>query len=192
MLKKIKSVLIYASVGFSALAFTACTGQSGNLPETQSEVQITFAEDKATEVTAATAATAQQETTITTAASETEESAVSEMKISINGTEADVVWEDNESVRALMELVKGGELSVSMSGYGGFEQVGELGRSLPSEDTQITTEPGDIVLYSGDKIVVFYGSNTWRYTKLGHISDMTDQEIEKLLSGGDVEIKIYR
>ena len=189
MLKKIKSVFIFTAAGFSALAFTACAGQSGDFGGTQSEVQITFAEDKATEVTAATA---QQETTITTAASETEESAVSEMKISINGTEADVVWEDNESVRALMELVKGGELTVSMSGYGGFEQVGELGRSLPSEDTQITTEPGDIVLYSGDKIVVFYGSNTWSYTKLGHISDMTDQEIEKLLSGGDVEIKIYR
>jgi len=188
MVKKIKSVLIFITAGFSALAFTACTGRSSNLAETQSVAQSAFAEDESTEVATA----AGQETTMTTAETKITESAVSEMKISINGTEADVVWEDNESVRALMELVKGGELTVSMSGYGGFEQVGELGRSLLRDDMQITTEPGDIVLYSGDKIVVFYGSNTWSYTKLGHISGMTDSDLEKLLGGGDVEIKIYR
>ena len=191
MLKKIKSVFIFTAAGFSALAFTACAGQSGDFAGTQSEVQSTFAEDKATEVTAATS---QQETTTMTAATEAEtrESEAGEMKLRINGTEVDVEWEDNESVRALKELVKSGELTVPMAGYGGFEQVGELGEALPREDTQITTQAGDIVLYSGDKIVVFYGSNTWSYTKLGHISDMTGPELEKLLGGGDVEIKIYR
>ena len=191
MLKKLKSVFIFTAAGFSALAFTACAGQSGNLAETQSVAQSAFVEDKATEVTAATA---QQETTTMTAATEAEtrESEAGEMKLRINGKEVDVEWEDNESVRALKERVKSRELAVPMAGCGGFEQVGELGRSLLRDDTQITTEPGDIVLYSGDKIVVFYGSNTWSYTKLGHISGMTDSDLEKLLGGGDVEIKIYR
>ena len=78
-------------------------------------------------------------------------------------------------------------MKVSM--YGGFEQVGSLGESLPRNDEQITTEYGDIVLYSGNQIVVFYGSNSWAYTRLGHI-DMTQEELTELLGNGDVEITL--
>lgn len=77
-----------------------------------------------------------------------------------------------------------------MSMYGGFEQVGSLGMTLPRNDTRITTAAGDIVLYSGNQMVVFYGSNTWAYTRLGKITDKTDQELTQLLSGGDVTIRI--
>jgi len=77
-----------------------------------------------------------------------------------------------------------------MSLYGGFEQVGPVGRNLPRDDRQITTVPGDIVLYSGNRIVVFYGSNSWSYTKLGHISDKSNAELAKLLGNGDITLTL--
>ena len=112
------------------------------------------------------------------------------MKMTINNTPVTVEWEDNEAVAALCEAVKENPLMISMSMYGGFEQVGSLGMSLPQSDTRITTEAGDIVLYSGDQMVVFYGSNTWAYTRLGHITDKTQTELTQLLSNGNVTITL--
>ena len=114
----------------------------------------------------------------------------SEMILLINDTPVQVAWEDNEAVAALREAVRENPLTISMSMYGGFEQVGPLGMSLPQSDTRITTDPGDIVLYSGDQMVVFYGSNTWAYTRLGHITDKTQAELTELLSNGDVIITV--
>ena len=112
------------------------------------------------------------------------------MTMTIGYTKVNVDWEANSSVDALKELVSSGPLSIDMSMYGGFEQVGSIGQSLPREDKQTTTSSGDIVLYSGNQLVVFYGSNSWAYTRLGHISDKTDAEIEALLSKGDVTITL--
>ena len=81
-------------------------------------------------------------------------------------------------------------LVIQMSMYGGFEQVGPIGQSLPRNDVQTTTVSGDIVLYSGNQIVVFYGPNSWAYTRLGHITDKTAFEMKELLGNGDVTITI--
>ena len=113
-----------------------------------------------------------------------------EMKMLINNTPVTVEWEDNEAVEALKEAVKENPLVIHMSMYGGFEQVGSLGMSLPRNDTRITTSPGDVILYSGNQMVVFYGSNTWAYTRLGHITDQTQQELKQLLSNGNVTITL--
>ena len=113
-----------------------------------------------------------------------------ELKMRINGTAVTVQWEDNEAVAALKEAVKDKPLTVQMSMYGGFEQVGSLGMSLPRNDTRITTSPGDVILYSGNQMVVFYGSNTWAYTRLGHITDKTPAELTQLLSNGNVTITL--
>ena len=113
-----------------------------------------------------------------------------ELKMRINGTSVTVQWEDNEAVAALKEAVKDKPLTVQMSMYGGFEQVGSLGMSLPRNDTLITTSPGDVILYSGNQMVVFYGSNTWAYTRLGHITDKTPAELTQLLSNGNVTITL--
>ena len=113
-----------------------------------------------------------------------------ELKMRINGTAVTVQWEDNEAVAALKEAVKADPITVQMSMYGGFEQVGSLGMSLPRNDTRITTSPGDVILYSGDQVVVFYGSNTWAYTRLGHITDKTPAELTQLLSNGNVTITL--
>ena len=112
------------------------------------------------------------------------------MKFMIDTTEVTVAWEDNASVDALQELVNEDPLTIHMSMYGGFEQVGSIGTSLPRKDVQTTTTSGDIVLYSGNQIVVFYGSNSWAYTRLGHIQDKTEEEMRDLLSHGNVDITI--
>ena len=119
---------------------------------------------------------------------DTKEDAEAMMQMRIGDTLVAVEWEDNESVRALKNLCSDTPLTIQMSMYGGFEQVGSIGTSLPRNDVQTTTGAGDIVLYSGNQIVVFYGSNSWAYTRLG-----TDQDaagMSKLLGNGDVTITI--
>lgn len=110
------------------------------------------------------------------------------MVMKIGDTSVDVTWEDNDSIKELNKLAESG-LSISMSMYGGFEQVGSIGQSISRNDVQMTTQSGDIVLYSGNQLVVFYGSNSWSYTKLGKIN-LSQKELEKLLGNGDVTIKL--
>lgn len=110
------------------------------------------------------------------------------MIMTIGNTKVDVSWEDNDSVRELRELASSG-ITIQMSMYGGFEQVGSIGQSVTRNDKQTTTEPGDIVLYSGNQLVVFYGSNSWSYTRLGKIN-LSDEELENLLGNGDVTITL--
>ena len=109
------------------------------------------------------------------------------MKLTIGETEVPVTWEDNESVDALKALAAKEPLTIQLSMYGGFEQVGPIGQSIVRDDQQMTTEAGDIVLYSGNQIVVFYGSNSWAYTRLGHV-ELSQKELENLLGNGDVEL----
>ena len=112
------------------------------------------------------------------------------LQIMIGDSTVAVEWENNESVNALLDRVKDTPLTVQMSMYGGFEQVGSLGESLPRNDAQTTTQAGDIVLYSGNQIVVFYGSNSWAYTRLGRITDKTRQELADLLGSGNVTLTL--
>lgn len=112
------------------------------------------------------------------------------MTVKIDGIEVNVAWEDNESVQSIKELAKNGGLTINTHQYGGFEQVGEIGHNIVSDNVQMTTEPGDIVLYAGNNIVVFYGSNSWSYTKLGKIVDMSNEELKKLLNRSNVVLTI--
>ena len=112
------------------------------------------------------------------------------LRLFINDTEVTVDWEKNESVNTLINLASTGPLTVQMSMYGGFEQVGSLGTSLPRNDVQTTTQAGDVVLYSGNQIVVFYGSNSWAYTRLGQITNVSAEDMTNLLGNGDVTIMI--
>ena len=114
-----------------------------------------------------------------------------EMKLLIGNTPVEVSWEENASTEALKELITISPLKIQMSMYGGFEQVGSVGTSLPRDDVQMTTSAGDIVLYSGNQIVVFYGSNSWAYTRLGKITGKSAADLEGLLGNGDVTITIF-
>ena len=108
------------------------------------------------------------------------------MKLIIDNTVVPVTWEQNASTAALQKLLP---LTIKMSPYGGFEQVGDIGQNITSEDKQITTQYGDIVLYAGNKLVIFYGSNSWAYTRLGHI-DLSKQELTALLNRDGVTVQL--
>lgn len=110
--------------------------------------------------------------------------------MSINGNPVSVAWEKNDSVEGLKKLTESQTVTIKMSKYGGFEQFGPIGSNLPSNDIPITTSAGDIVLYDNDKMVIFYGSNTWEYTRLGKIRGMTAIELRVLLGGENVTITL--
>lgn len=113
-----------------------------------------------------------------------------ELTLMIDGTVIPVIWEENPSVAELLEWASGEPIHIAMSMYGGWEQVGSLGRSIPENDAQITADTGDIMLYSGNQIVLFYGENSWAYTKLGHIN-LSEEEVINLLSNGAVNISFW-
>jgi len=123
---------------------------------------------------------------------EKEEDAVETNQIYIQVGESTLmaVLEDNESVEALKEFLADGPVTISASNYGGFEKVCSLGIELPKNDSQTTTHAGDICLYSGNQIVIFYGSNSWAYTRLGKVSDADKTELETILSGEETEITL--
>ena len=112
------------------------------------------------------------------------------MKITVNGTELTATLEDNSSAQALTELLNQGNITLDMSDYGSFEKVGDLPQSLPVNDESITTVPGDIILYEGNKITIYYAENTWNFTKLGHIDDITQDELKAILGGGNVTVTL--
>lgn len=108
--------------------------------------------------------------------------------IKINDNVLSATLEDNSSSKALVDKLKQGDITIKMSDYGNFEKVGELGFSLPANDKSITTQPGDIILYQKDKITIYYDTNTWDFTKLGKIDNVSQNELKKILGDGDVSV----
>ena len=114
-----------------------------------------------------------------------------EIFLTIGSRKISVKLEKNAAVAALIERLQEGDITYTASDYGGFEKVGSLGDPLPRSDTQMTTQPGDVILYAGDQIVLFYGSNSWSYTKLGRVQDISAEEWRNLLTQIDpVSVKI--
>ena len=99
------------------------------------------------------------------------ETAMDKITLSFNDRTYTATLADNPSAQAFAELLKDGPLTVSAHDYGNFEKVGSLGTELPRTDEQITTAPGDIILYQGNQITVYYAQNTWNFTRLGRIDD---------------------
>lgn len=123
-----------------------------------------------------------------TSNSMTENNENTNLTLSVDGTPLRVKWENNSSVSALKELAADGNLTIKAHQYGGFEQVGSLPQRIESNDVHMTAEPGDIMLYSSNSVVVYYGTNTWSYTKLGHIENLSEAELQELLSGETVTL----
>ena len=112
-----------------------------------------------------------------------------QIQIQIGDTIMVAELENNDAADELIELLEAGEISMSASNYGGFEKVCSIGQSISRNDEQITTEPGDIMLYNGNQLVIFYDSNSWSYTPIGHI-DASAEELEEFLSGNEDEVII--
>ena len=185
-----KYCFIIAAVLGMALTLTACGGdtsednldgivdtQTQNQEERRADVQEEnrpgITEDKAD-------STMNDELTIDDNQSENEEetggNADMKMNVQIGDYNFMVTLEENEAVKELVDMMNEGPVTISMSDYSGFEKVGSLGRSLTRNDSQTTTKAGDIVLYNGNNIVMFYGSNSWSYTRIGKIDDLSDWE----------------
>lgn len=113
-----------------------------------------------------------------------------EIKISVSGKTLPVKIEDNEATKALVAALSEASITYEAHDYGGFEKVGPLGLTLPANNFQITTQPGDVILYSGNQIVLFYGSNTWSYTRLGKIQYESLDELKSFLKAGEGIISV--
>ena len=133
-----------------------------------------------------------------TAKAKSDKGELSDMKISIQITsdsgshKLTATLADNSSARALYDLLKKGPVKIKMSDYGNFEKVGSLGTTLPRNDTQITTSAGDIILYQGNQVTIYYDKNSWNFTRLGKVvstsstTTITQAELKKILGKGDV------
>ena len=115
---------------------------------------------------------------------------IAKMYLTINGNRIEVTLAKNSSVDALVEILKKGDVTYTANDYGGFEKVGSLGHTLPTNNSQITTQAGDVILYSGNQIVLFYGSNSWSYTRLGRINGYSVSELKALLGAGKGAVQV--
>ncbi len=190
---KVRKIVVIFIAFVMLMSVTSC-GQTETAKESTTESQETepvaiTASENAEAVNIGSVATTETEDDEIESVQDNESNQEAEtMVLTINGEQVSVEWEDNESVEALKNLVMTEPLAIRMSMYGGFEQVGSIGTSLPRNDVQTTTEAGDIVLYSGNQIVVFYGSNSWAYTRLGKVTDKSKTEMTELLGKGDVTV----
>ena len=201
-MKKIIAVLL---IVVCCVLFSACNGEENKTEITTPTTQLTTSESTTAAMTTQpttnttiepitqvpeTTAINKQETQAQSVEQTEQTEQTSALQMTIGNTPASVDWEDNAAVQALTELCRNHPLTIQMSMYGGFEQVGSIGTDLPQNDVQTTTSSGDIVLYSGNQMVVFYGSNSWEYTRLGRITDKTQAELTELLSNDNVTITL--
>ncbi len=112
------------------------------------------------------------------------------LDITIDGVTHSATLADNAATRSLIERLRQAPVTVTLNSSGGFEIWGALGFSLPTSNEQITAQPGDIVLYNGSNICMFYGSNSWSYTRLGHIDGLTESELKTFLKAGQSGISV--
>ena len=112
------------------------------------------------------------------------------LNLKVHNSTMKVKLADNAATKALVERLKEGAITYNAHDYGGFEKVGALGFSLPSNDTYITTEPGDIMLYTSNQLCIFFDSNSWEYTPVGKIEGMTKQQLKDAFGTGEVSITL--
>ena len=169
------------------LALTACGGNadtdtSDNITETKTEDQLEAHTDEQEEPQQA----GESATDVSESENkeETEEQTEMKMNVQIGDYTFTATLDNNTAVEEFVDMMKEGPVTISMSDYSGFEKVGSLGRSLTTSNSQTTTDAGDIVLYNGNNIVMFYGSNSWSYTRIGKIDDLSDWN--KALGSGSI------
>lgn len=117
-----------------------------------------------------------------------EEKIMDTIQIKVNNNVLNVKLEDNSSSKALVEKLKDGDVVVNAQDYGNFEKVGSLGFSLPTNDENITTQAGDLILYQGNQITLYYDTNSWMFTKLGRVQGVSDDELKQILGNGNVTL----
>lgn len=162
-------------VVLAALSFCACghdqVGPDGEIPSSQVEI----VEQESTDQDV-------QSSEMETSEAVEDDKERASLKITVGEYDFQATFEQNSSAEEFQELLEKGPVTIEMEDYGGFEKVGPLGTELTRNDEQITTEPGDVILYQGNQITIYYGTNSWNFTRLAKIDDVTDLK-EKLGTG---------
>ena len=109
------------------------------------------------------------------------------LKIHVNDTTFTATLEENSSAKAFAEFLTQGDLTLDMHDYGSFEKVADLPRSFPRNDTQIDTDAGDIILYQGNSITIYYDKNSWNFTRLARIDNVNKKRLQQILGNGNVK-----
>jgi len=118
------------------------------------------------------------------------ETMTTKMYITIDGRTETVTLTNNSATQALVAKLQEASVTVTLNSSGGFEIWGALGFSLPTSNEQINAQPGDIVLYNGSNICMFYGTNSWNYTLLGKIDGLSESELRTFLKAGESNISV--
>lgn len=190
-MKRILLLCAYASVLLGTLAVFGCVPSNepsvpdGRQPE-WSQAETT---DSSTEnVERETPIGSESETESSEVAQQGEAMAATEIQVEANGQTLAATLENNSSAEAFASLLATGPLTVSMRDYADMEKVGSLPTALPRSDAQISVGPGDVVLYQGNQITVYYGTNSWNFTKLAHIEGATAEQMRAFLGEGDADV----
>lgn len=155
------------------------------------ESQTSMQESSYQEISSTEAKTKLTDSTLTKREEENEEANMENentMKVTVGNTVFWATLADNSSAQALRELLAKEPLTIDMSDYANMEKVGPIGQSLPENNEQITTEAGDIILYLGDSLVIYYDTNSWNFTRIGKINDVTAEELKDALGSGNVTV----
>lgn len=163
-------------------ASSAQTEESQMETSALGETSSVLTEAQSTELSSSQAETSQTSQPTTNR----EENTAMKMNVQVGNSTFTATLEQNAAVDTLVQMMENAPVTIRMSDYAGFEKVGALGRSLPTSNSQTTTHPGDIVLYQGNQIVIFYGTNSWSYTRIGRIDDLTGWE--DALGNGNVTV----
>lgn len=189
-----KLIMVVAIASLLALAGCAqgqaspsASASSGSASAAGTEASSGSASAAGTEASSGSASASEASTAVeSSSASETSAS----LRMSVGDTQFTVALADTEAARTLVEKLQTEPVTVSLHAYGGFEQVGPLPWSLPTTDEQITTLPGDVMLYQGNQITIFTGSNSWAYTPLGSIEGATPEALFEAFGGETAEITL--
>lgn len=166
-MKKLFAVLFISVV--MAFAFAGCTDAPDNLPPENG---------------------GNQTENLPVQPEENDKKEITEMYLTVNGNKLTVTLAKNSSVDALVEILKQGDITYTADDYGGFEKVGNLGHSLPRNDTQISTQAGDVILYQGNSLCLYYGENSWNFTRIGKINGYSVSELKTLLGAGKGSVQV--
>ena len=118
------------------------------------------------------------------------ENMAQKMYITIDGRTESITLADNNATKALVARLQEAPVTITLNSSGGFEIWGALGFSLPTSNEQINAQPGDVILYNGSNICIFYGTNSWSYTRLGKVDNLSASELASFLKAGDSNIKV--
>lgn len=119
-----------------------------------------------------------------------EKEEITKMYLTVNGNKIEVTLAENSSVNALVEILKQGDITYTATDYGNFEKVGDIGHTLPQNNSQITTQAGDVILYQGHNICLYYGTNSWNFTRIGKINGYSVSELRSLLGAGNGSVQV--